>query len=138
MLFLGHGLAGWLLNAYSASVGIWLLTEAIVLYLAWSGTGAIALSSVGVMGIISAATLFTPCPSGMLSIEMHLTAAQGWAVALVLSWLLAMGLVFKLAFAKQQLNAVGLSRAQAFWLLVIITNVGLRLGQLIEIKLLHN
>jgi hypothetical protein len=133
ILLLGYGLAGWLLSLYNASLGIWLVAEAMILYLAWAGTGAIALSVVGVFGMMAAATILIPFPTGMLSLklhllELHLTAAQGWAITLGTTGLLATMLVFKLGFANQQLNFEGFSRTQTFWLLILVTNLGLKLG----------
>jgi hypothetical protein len=129
ILFLGYGVAGWLLSAYHASWLIWLVVEAMIVHLAWSGTGAIALATFGIAGIIWSATLakawFRVVPW---------VGVPVWAIAIGFSWLLGMALALNLAFIAQNLAFSGFKKAQIFCLLILITNLGLRVGQLLQIK----
>lgn len=136
-LFLGCGVVGWLLISYRASLAAWLLTEAVMLYLAWAGTGAIALSVVGALSILWSATLFHHEAEFLVWFGLPFTPAQHWATELLLNWLLAMILIFKIAFTNQLLRTSGRHRAKTFCLLAIVTNLGLSLVQLLRLLLPH-
>jgi len=135
VLFLGSGAMGWLLISYKASLVVWLLTEAVMLYLAWAGTGAIALSVVSTLGILWSATLFHREAEFLVWFDLPFTPAQHWATELLLNWLLAMVLIFKIAFANQWLCTNGWNRAKTFCLLAIVTSFGLSLVQLVNMLL---
>lgn len=135
-LFLGYGVLGWVLMSYSASLAVWLLTEAMMLYLAWSGTGAIALSVVGTLGILWSATLFHHEAELLVWLGLPFTPAQYWATELLLNWLLAMTLIFKIAFANQWFRTSGWHRAKTFCLLAIVTSLSLSLVPLMRVLLL--
>ncbi len=128
----GYGLMGWLIAANGASTRVWFMLEAMTLYLAWSGTGAIAIAIVVATSIAWIETIAIACPEGMWWIGIPLTGAQVWAAALALSWFLAIALIYRLAFTSRNLNDTGLSKSQTFWLLVLVANVGLRIGQLTD------
>ena len=128
-LFCGGGLASWVLFSYKAPFAIWVFTEAIMLYLAWAGTGAIAASIVCVLGLLWSATLFHRKAVFSLWLATALTPAQDWALELLLNGLLAMVLTFQLAFAHQFFRVKGWTRAKTFCLLAIVTNLGFSLGQ---------
>ncbi|MBW4691560.1 MAG: hypothetical protein KME27_07295 [Lyngbya sp. HA4199-MV5] len=134
-LFLGCGAVGWLLMRYQASLVVWLLTEALMLYLAWAGTGAIALSVVGALGLIWSATLFHGKAEFLVWLGLPFTPAQHWATELILNWLLATVLIFNLAFTSQWLQIQGYRRTKAFYLLAIVTSFGLTLVQLMRLLL---
>lgn len=134
-LFLGCGAVGWLLTCYQASLAVWFMTEALMLYLAWAGTGAIALSIVGGLGLLWSATLFHPRAEFLVWLALPLTPAQHWAAELLLSWLFTTGLIFKIAFTNQWLQASGWRRARAFYLIAIVTSLGLSVVQLMRLLL---
>jgi hypothetical protein len=125
----GCGLVGWVLVSYHASLMVWGLTEAIILYLAWAGIGAIAVSTTSVLGILWGTTLFYRQAEILVWFAIPLNPAQSWASELLLNWLLAMMLTFKLAFANRFLLAIGWNRTQTFCLLAIMANLGLSLGR---------
>ncbi|MBW4474112.1 MAG: hypothetical protein KME45_27615 [Stenomitos rutilans HA7619-LM2] len=134
-LFLGCGAVGWLLVCYQASRAVWFLTEALLLYLTWAGTGAIALSVVGVLGLVWSATLFHGKAEFLVWLGLPFTPAQHWAVELLLNWLFAMVLIVKIALTNQWLQTKGWRRTKAFYLLAIVTSLGLNLVQFIRILL---
>lgn len=127
----GYSLAGGLLSTVNASLLVWLLIEGMILHLSWAGTSAIALSVVGVTSVMWLETITIAISANRVVLGVPLSAAQVWASALALSWLLAMLLAFLLAFTSQQLNEV-CSKTQAFWLLVLVTNLGLAIGWLTQ------
>lgn len=133
VLCLAFGLAGWLLAFYQASPVIWVLIELMVSYLAWVGTGAIALASVGAIAMVWIATLLTPQPEPLIGIS--LTPAQTWALGLILSLTLALSLVFGLAFSTRYLNLANFPPKQTFQILIVLANIGLVGGTLINIAL---
>lgn len=127
LLFLGSELVGWLLISYRAPLAVWLVTEAMMLYLAWAGMGAIALSTVGALGLVWSATLFHRKAEFLTWFGLPFTPAQDWATELLLNWLLAMVLIFRIAFTYQWLEARGWNREKVFCLLAIVTSLGLSL-----------
>ena len=129
LLFGSCVLAGWVLCSYKASFVVWVVIEAIVLYLAWAGVGALAVSVVGVLGVLWGTTLFHREAVFFVWSGTVLTSAQDWAIELLLNWLLATLLTFELASAHHVFQAKGWRKAKAFCLLAIVTNVGLSLGQ---------
>lgn len=135
MLFLGCVAVGWLLIRYQASLAVWLITEALMLYLAWAGTGAIALSIVGVLGLLWSATLLHSKAKFLVWLGLPFTSAQHWAAELLLNWLLATVLIFNIAFANEWLQASGWRKIRTFYLLAIVTSLGLSLVQIIRILL---
>lgn len=135
-LSLGFGLAGWLLTFYQATPVIWMLTELMVSYLAWVGTGAIALSSVGAIAMIWIATLLTPQPDPLADIS--LTPAQTWALSLICSLTLALSLIFGLANTVQQFTLAGWGRRLTWTVLIVLANLGLLGGILIKVAFFHS
>lgn len=135
-LFSIYGLAGWLLSFYHATPAIWLGIEFLILYLAWVGTGAIALAIVGSMGIIGAGVLTSEVPDHLAGVSLPLNQAQVWALMLILSWVWALFVIWKLAFAVRYLRLMGWQRSQVFFIVFLIVNLGLKLGQALELRLL--
>ncbi|PSB24582.1 hypothetical protein [Stenomitos frigidus] len=129
VLFCSCGLAGYVLCSYKASFAVWVSIEAIVFYLAWAGFGAIAGSVVCVLGLLWCTTLFHHEAMFFVWSGTDLTSAQNWAIELVVNWLLATVLTFQLAFTHQFLRSNSWNRAKTFCLLMIVTNLGLTLGQ---------
>lgn len=129
----GFCLAGGVLSAHVASLLTWLIVETLVIYLAWSSTGAIALSLAISTGIVWAELFSTQLSERLWFGDGHLTSAQLWAIDLLVSWGLSGVLCFQLAFAAQRLTETDLSRSQAVLLLLLISNLGLILGKLIHL-----
>lgn len=135
-LFGGFSLAGGLLTFQQVSPAIWLIVEGIVVYLVWAGTGAIALSAVGITAIMWALMLMRFNSTEDLWVgNVMFNPAQVWALVLILGWLLALVLTFRLAFVSQNLSSVGVSKITVLCVLVLTVNLGLKLGHLIEIKI---
>jgi hypothetical protein len=122
-------MAGWVLISYNASFAIWVIIEAIVLYLAWAGVGAIAGSIVCGLGVLWIATLFHREAVFLVGGNTSLSPAQDWAIELLLNWLLTTVLTFKLAFTQQFLRSNGWNRTKTVCLLAIVANLGFSLGQ---------
>lgn len=135
-LFSSYGLAGWLLSFYHATPVVWLGSELLILYLTWVGTGAIALAIVGSMGLIGAGVLSSELPDHLVGIPLPLNQAQVWALMLILSWVWALFVIWKLAFTVRYLRLMGWRRSQVFLIVFLIVNLGLKLGQTLELMLL--
>jgi hypothetical protein len=135
VIFLQCVVIGYLLVSYQATLVIWLLIEVMILHLAWAGTGAIASSVVGALGIVWSATLSTPIPEDLVWPGVPLDPAQIWAGKLLLNWLLANSLIFMLGFMTRFLRSSGQTRNQTFCLVMTITNLGLLLAQLSRVSI---
>ncbi len=138
IVFGGCALLGWMLVQYKAPVVVWGVVEVMMLYLAWTGTGAIALSTLMVLGIVASFLIFGSMKRSAMWLFVPLNNAQRGASQLLLNWLLATGITFHLAFTTEflrttelrmsELRTTSISRVQAFWLLAIATNLGLSLA----------
>jgi hypothetical protein len=128
-IILGCFMVGCLLVRYKATLAIWLVTEIMILHLAWVGTGAITLAVVGTLGILWSATLATPITEDLAWPVVHLDPAQAWAIQLLITWALANGVIFILGLTAQFFHTIGSSRIQTFYLMVILPNLGLALAQ---------
>lgn len=131
IVFGGFALLGWMLVQYQAPVVVWGLVEVMLLYLAWTGTGAIALATLMVLGIIASFLIVRSVKQSTMWLFISLrniNDAQRGAAQLLLNWLLATGITFHLAFTTEFLRTTPLNRVQAFWLLAIAANLGLSLA----------
>ena len=126
-LFLEYILAGWLLSACKAPWFTWAGTLAVTLHLAMVGFDAVALAVAWIVGIVWAGAFFRTWPS-----SVPWAGVSVWAATLALIWILALALVLTLAKAERAMKSVGLSKTQAFCVLVIITWVGLALGRIVD------
>jgi hypothetical protein len=131
-LLVGIGLLNGVLEIQSASVGMRIAVKAMLLYLAWSGWGAIAPVTFGITLVMWIETLFTPAPSEEFSALFHLTPAQVWSISLGLGLLLFLGLAVKLASFSSRLQSSGIQKVPAFLLLAIVITAGVNLGHLIK------
>ncbi len=127
VLFIEYMLAGWLLSAYNASWFIWAGTQAVILHLAMIGFDAVALAVAWIIGIVWVGSFAYSWPK-----SVPWAGVVAWAAALALSWFLGLVLVLTLAKAQRTMKSIGFSKNQAFWILVIITWMGLGLGRIVD------
>lgn len=126
-LFIEYVFAGWLLSACKAPWYTWAGTQAVTLHLAIAGFDAVALAVAWIVGIVWAGAFSVAWPK-----SIPWAGIPVWAVALALIWILALALVLTLAKAQRAVKSVGLSKTQGFWLLAIVTWVGLGLGRIVD------
>lgn len=124
-LFFISLLAGWLLSDYNAHRLTWIGTAIVTLHLAWVGFDAIALAVAWSVGIVWAGAIAYAWPR-----TVHGAGIEVWAGALAASWVLAITLALILAFAQRAMESINLRKVRAFWVVVIITWIGLGMGQI--------
>lgn len=148
LLILGYILAGWLLTVFQVSIWVWVITLAIILYLAKTGSEGIVLGSAGVMGIIFFGVIFRVWPKiWPRKIRLQdIPVGSGtrpkpimlWPVTYILLWLFAILLVLGLAFAHKPLKFLGLNPQQCFYCLTLLSGLSLGIGVLIFKSSLFN
>ena len=126
-LFLEYILAGWLLSACNALWFIWFGTLTVTLHLAMVGFDAVALAIAWIVGVVWAGVFSRTWPR-----SVPWAGVAVWAATLALIWILALTLVLTLAKVERLMKSVGLSKTQAFCVLVIVTWVGLGLGWILD------
>ena len=126
-LFLEYILAGWLLSACNALWFIWFGTLTVTLHLAMVGFDAVALAIAWIVGVVWAGVFSRTWPR-----IVPWAGVAVWAATLALIWILALTLVLTLAKVERLMKSVGLSKTQAFCVLVIVTWVGLGLGWILD------
>ena len=126
-LFLEYILAGWLLSACNAPWFIWFGTLAVTLHLAMVGFDAVALAVAWIVGVVWAGVF-----SRIWPMIVPWAGVAVWAATLALIWILALTLVLTLAKVERLMKSVGLSKTQAFCVLVTVTWVGLGLGWILD------
>ncbi|MCA1994457.1 MAG: hypothetical protein LDL41_20785 [Coleofasciculus sp. S288] len=97
----------------------------MTLHLAWVGFDAIALAVAWSVGIVWAGAIAYAWPR-----SVHGAGIEVWAGALAASWVLAITLALILAFAQRAMESINLRKVRAFWVVVIITWIGLGMGQI--------
>lgn len=132
-LFLEYILAGWLLSACKATWFTWAGTQAVTLHLAMVGFDAVALAVAWIIGIVWAGAFSKAWPR-----SVPWAGVTVWATAWALIWILGLALVLTLAKAETAMKSIGLGKTQAFWVLMIITWVGLGLGRIVDSLFLPN
>lgn len=121
-LLVAYTAVGWILAAYAAPGPMWIWTLALIVYVAWAGVGAIAVSMLWVVSVVWIAAYTSAKP-------LHMNwQGSTWAISLLGVWLFAISVVLMLAFAKPALESLRWSRKSTFYRLVIITGIGLILG----------
>ncbi|WP_299409405.1 hypothetical protein [Acaryochloris sp. IP29b_bin.148] len=120
---------GWVLSAYAAPALMWIWTLGLILYIAWAGSGGIAVAMLWVVSVvwIAAYTFATPL--------LMTWKGPTWAISLVGVWIFAIAVVLLLAFAQQALHW---PRKFAFTRLVVITYMGLGIGRFLYLELLSS
>ncbi|MCU0537391.1 MAG: hypothetical protein MUD14_26180 [Hydrococcus sp. Prado102] len=119
LLIFGYVLGGWLLATFNVPWFIYAVTLAVTFHLVKSEIAAIPLASVWVTIMVSIAAM------GIWPIEI---SAQLWALFLLMLWILALGLVCLLAFARPSIKMLNLIRWHHPIKLVISVWFALALG----------
>lgn len=127
LVFIEYILAAWLLSDFNAPWFTWAGTQAVTLHLAWVGPDAVALAIAWIVGIVWAGAFSTAWPK-----SIPWAGISVWAAALAVIWILALAVVLTLAKAERKMKFAGLSKPQAFCILVIITWTGLSLGRMVD------
>jgi hypothetical protein len=122
-VFICFVIVGWLLNGFDASQIVWLVTLAVCCYLAWVGSGGIALASVWVVGLMSMAAIGQFWPRNLPRPEF-----QFIPMALLANWLFALSVVWQLGKISDLLRQGHLTRIWAFSLLLSVAVLGLLFG----------
>jgi hypothetical protein len=122
LLIVGYILGGWLLATFNVPWFIYAVTSAVTFHLVRSEIAAIPLASIWVTFMVSIAAMATW--------PVHISA-QLWALFLLMLWILALGLVFLLAFARPSIKMLNLIRWHHPIKLVISVWGSLVLGLLI-------
>ena len=125
VLLFGYILAGWLLSDYNVPWFIWLGTEAVTVHLAWVGFDAVAIATAWIVSLIWAGAFsrawFRSIPWAGISV---------WATTLASLWFVGLMLVLALAQTEAVMRSNSLKKSQTFWILVVITWLGLGIGRL--------
>ncbi len=114
-IFVSFVIIGWLLNGYEASVIAWIGMLAMICYLMWAGSGAIALASVWVVGLMSVAAIRQLWLHDLPRPEFRFIP-----LALLANWLFALGVVWLLATARDVLRQRHISRSWGFSALICL------------------
>ncbi|MEE3716415.1 hypothetical protein V2H45_06635 [Tumidithrix elongata RA019] len=125
-LVLGYTAAGWILADYNASWIVWLGTIAVALHLSKAGTAAIAVATTWIVLLVGIGALTWSYPK-----HFPIGGAKAVAWSLILVWIYALLMVLLLAFANRPIQAIGLTKKQGFYCLVILTWTSLLLGWLV-------
>lgn len=122
-LLVAYTSVGWVLAAYVAPPLMWIWTVFLIAYIAWAGTGAIAVAMLWVVSVVWIAAYTTATPLFMN------WKGPTWAISLVGVWIFAIGVVLMLAFARPAVQALGWSRRGTCYRLLMITGAGLIIGR---------
>lgn len=131
-LLMAYITVGWVLAAYAAPSLMWIWTYLLIAYVAWAGTGAIAVAMLWVVSVIWIAAYTSATP-----ILMN-WQGPSWAFSLVGAWIFAIGVVLLLAFARPALQTLGWHRQGTFYRLMMIASAGLILGHLLYLGSMPN
>jgi hypothetical protein len=114
---------GELLRAYHVPGWVWIVTEMVMLHLAWAGKEAIALAVTWTISLIWTGAFYKSW-----FYQIPWAGITAWAVALAGSWLLALLVIMLLTLAHDRLKNHDWSRQQTFWALLAIANLGFAAG----------
>lgn len=126
-LFLGYVCVGWLLSDCKVPWLTWVGTQAVTMHLALVGFDAVAIAIAWIVGLVWAGVFSYAWPQ-----SIHWSGVSVWCITLAVTWFLGLILILTLAQA-QTIASVALSKTKAFWLLSIVTSVGLGLGRIASI-----
>ena len=129
-LFAAYTSVGWVLAAYAAPGLMWIWTSVLIVYVAWAGSGAIAIAMLWVVSVVGIAAYTSATPLLMN------WKGPTWAISLVGVWIFAIGVVLMLAFAQQALQSLNWPQKWTFHRLVVITWIGLSVGRFLYLGLL--
>ena len=127
LLFIEYILAAWLLSDFNAPWFTWVGTQVVTLHLAWVGPDAVALAIAWIVAMVWAGAFSMAWPR-----SIPWAGISVWAAALAVTWILALASILTLAKAERKMKFAGLSKPQAFCILVIITWTGLSLGRIVD------
>ena len=127
VLLLEYIFVGWLLSDCKVPPLTWAGTQAVTVHLAWVGFDAVAIAIAWNVALIWAGAFSYTWPQ-----SIPWAGVPVWAFVLGVIWVLALILVLTLAQAQKVIASIGLSKPQAFWLLVIIAWVGLGVGKMVD------
>lgn len=127
VLLLGYIGVGWLLSDCKVPWLTWVGTQAVTMHLALVGFDAVAIAIAWIVGLVWAGVFSYAWPH-----SIHWSGVSVWCITLAVIWFLALMLILTLAQA-QTIASVALSKTKAFWLLFIVTSVGLGLGRIVSI-----
>jgi hypothetical protein len=122
-VFVSSIMSGWLLNGYMATQIVCIGTLTMICYLTWVGSGAIALVSVWVVGLMSMAAIHQLWLHDMPRPEFRFIP-----MLLLINWLFALGVVGLLGKASDFLRQRYVSRIWVFSALICLVVAGLVLG----------
>jgi hypothetical protein len=114
---------GWLLNGYVATQTVCIGTLAMICYVTWVGSGAIALASVWVVGLMSMAAI-----NQLWLHDLPRPEFRFIPMVLLANWLFALGVVWLLGKASDFLRQRYVSRIWAFFALMCLVVIGLVSG----------
>jgi len=123
ILFLGCLSGGVLLAAYNANQLIWLGNYLVTLRLVQTGSSSISLAIAWLSVWFWASVFIWAKPSKLIQTDGPTTAL--W---LLLSWTIAISIVFLLGFANQRMSKLGLTKNQSKYGLVVIVWAAMILG----------
>jgi hypothetical protein len=122
-VFVSFVMIGWLLNGYVATQIVCIGTLTMICYLAWVGSGAIALASVWVVGLMSMAAIHQ-----LWFHDLPRPRFQFIPMVLLANWLFALGVVGLLGKASDFLRQRYVSRMWVFSALLCLVVIGLVSG----------
>jgi hypothetical protein len=122
-IFVSFAIIGWLLNGYMATQIVCIGTLTMICYLTWVGSGAIALVSVWVVGLMSMAAIHQLWLHDLPRPEFRFIP-----MLLLINWLFALGVVGLLGKASDFLRQRYVSRTWGFSALIGLVVAGLVLG----------
>ena len=127
-LLLGYIFAGWLLSDCNAPWLTWAGTQVVTIHLAWVGFDAVAIAIAWIVGLVWAGAFSYAWPQ-----SLAWAGVPAWAFALAITWILALMLVLTLAQTQKVIASMGLRKTQVFLLLLIIAQVGLGVGRMVDV-----
>ncbi|MFO7029471.1 hypothetical protein B9T07_05280 [Limnospira fusiformis CCALA 023] len=129
-LFLGYTVAGWFLAAFEVPWLVWLITGAVLLYLAKVGEEAIVLANAWLVLIMFIGTILKTWPTVWLP-DLPFQNAPLWAMILMGLWAFSMVLIIALAWGRTILSPVGLNSDRLSFILLGIPLVAMIVGSVI-------
>lgn len=122
-VFVNFVVIGWLLNGYAASQIAWIGTLAMICYLVQVGSGAIALASVWVVGLVSVAAI-----RQLWLHDFPRPEFQYIPMILLGNWLFSLGVVWVLGTVSDVFRQRYFSKAWTFLTLMCIVLMGIASG----------
>jgi hypothetical protein len=122
-VFIGFVFIGWLMNGFNATLIVCLCTFAVCCYLAWVGSGGIALASVWVVGLMSIAAI-----NQHWLHDIPRPKFQYIPLLLLANWQLALAIVWQLGKVSDLFRQTYIPRVRVFSGLTSLVAGGLLAG----------